>query len=144
MALVASVGSDDVTVKHEILGNKITIHLIPEDRPSGKKVVGVVQNEKSSADILANAVAILADRIDVKAQKCKSLKSGNHLWLVLFNDYWLADIGTYRQAFSKLSIEHPFDKILIVSGDKSVVMLYEKHNKSFQADAIVPSVKWTP
>lgn len=135
MALVVSARSDDVPVKREILGNKITIHLIPEGRPSGKKVVGAVQNEKSSADILANATAILADRIYVKTQKCRSLRSVDPLWLVLFNDYWLADIDTYRQAMSELSIEHPFEKILIISGDKSVVML---DNKPFQTDAAEP------
>ena len=132
MALVGSAASNDVTVTREIMGNKITIHLIPNDRPSGKKIVGAVQNENSSADILANATAILADRIDIKTQKCKSLQSGDPLWLVLFNDYWLADIDTYRQAMSKLSVDHPFKKILIISGNKSVEILYEKHNKSIQ------------
>jgi hypothetical protein len=132
MALVGSAASYDVTVTREIMGNKITIHLILDGRPSGKKIVGVVQNEKSSADILANATSILADRIDVKTQKCKSLQSGDPLWLVLFNDYWLADIDTYRQAMSKLSFDHPFEKILIISGDKSVEILDEKHNKPIQ------------
>ena len=138
MALVESAGSDDVTVERELLGNTITIHLIPEDRPSGKKVVGAVKNEKSSADILANAIAILADRITVKTQKCKPLKSGEPYWLVLFNDYWLADIDTYRQAMAKLSVEHTFEKILIVSGDRTVTMLNEKHNKRLQIDAASP------
>jgi len=132
MALVGSAASDDVTVTHEIMGNKITIHHIPDDRHSGKKIVGAVQNEKSSADILANATAILADRIHIKTQKCESLQSCDSLWLVLFNDYWLADIDTYRQAVSKLSIDHPFEKILIVSGSKSVEILDEKHNKPIQ------------
>jgi|GEM_PF-1549374 len=134
MTLVVSAGLDDVTVEREILGNKITVHLIPEDRHSGKKVVGAVRNEKSSADILANATAILADRIDVKTKKCKSLKSGDPLWLVLFNDYFLADIDTYRQAMTKLSIKHPFEKILIISGDKSVAILEKKH-KPVHVDA---------
>ena len=138
MILVESAGSDDITVEREILGNTITVHLIPEDRPSGKKVVCAVRNEKSSADILANATAILADRINVKTLKCKSLKSGGPLWLVLFNDYSLADIDTYRQAMQTLSVEHPFEQILIVSGDKSVTTLYKKHNQPFQADAAEP------
>jgi hypothetical protein len=138
MALVSSKGSDDITVEREILGNKITIHLIPEGRPSGKKVVGAVKNEKSSADILVNATAILVDRIGVKTLKCQSLKSGVPLWLVLYNDYWLADIDTYKQAVQKLSIEHPFEQILIVSGDKSVTALDKKHNQYFQADAAEP------
>lgn len=132
MALVESAGETDVTVEREILGNAITIHHFPEDRPSGKKVVGVVQNEKSNADILANARAILADRIVVKAQKCNSLISRGPVWLALFNDYWLADIDTYRQAIAQISPEHPFEKILIVSANKSATVLYEKHNNAPQ------------
>lgn len=124
--LVSGAGSDDFTVAHTLLGNKITIRLIPAGRPSGKKVICAIQNEKSSADILANAVAILRDRIVTKTEKCKSLSSSDPLWLVLFNDYWLADLDTYRQAMSELSIEHPFERILIVSGNKSVAILEEK------------------
>ena len=126
MALVESAASDDVTVTREIMRNKITIQLFTEDRPSGKKIVGAVQNEKSNADILANASEILADRINIKKQKCKSLQSGYPLWLVLLNDYLLADIDTYRQVMSKLSVEHSFEKILIISRNKSVDILDEK------------------
>lgn len=127
MALVESAGETDVTVEREILGNKITIHHLPEDRPSGKKIVGAVQNNNSDADILANAKAILADRIVVKAQKCNPLISSGPVWLALFNDYWLADIDTYRQAMAQISYEHPFERILIISGNRSVTVLYEKH-----------------
>lgn len=128
MTLVGRAGSDDITAEREILENKITIRLIPEDRPSGKKVVGIVNNIKSSADILANATAILGDRIAVKTAKCKALKSSSPQWLVLLNDYWLADIETYKQAMSKISIEHLFEQILIVSRSKSVTALNKEHN----------------
>lgn len=132
MALVETAGEADVTVKREILGNVITIHHFPEDRPSGKKIVGVVQNEKSDANILANAKAILENRIAIKAQKCSSLVTSGPVWLALFNDYWLADIGTYKQAMVQISTEHPFEKILIVSGNRSVTVLHEKHNNAPQ------------
>lgn len=128
MALLDIAGETDVTVKRKILGNAITIHHLPENRSSGKKIVGVIQNKKSNTDILANAKAILSDRIDVKALKCSFLKSRGPVWLALFNDYWLADIATYRQAMDQISSEHPFEKILIVSGNKTVTVLYEKHN----------------
>ena len=126
-------------MEREILGNTITIHHFPEDRPSGKKIIGGVQNEKSSADILANAKFILKDRVLVKAIKCNSLAQSGPIWLVLFNDYWLADTETYLQALSQISVEHPFDKILIVSGNKSVTVLYEKHKKRMQSDLAKPS-----
>lgn len=129
MALVEIAGETDVTVEREILGNKITIHHLPEDRPSGKKVVGGVQNKKAGTDILANAKDILEDRIAVKAQKCKPLLSNGQVWLVLFNDYWLADFNTYKQAMAQISSKHPFERILIVSGSGSVTVLYENRNK---------------
>ena len=95
MTLVSGADSDDVTVERELLGNKITIHFFPADSPTGKKVIGAVQNEKSSADILANAVAILRDRIDTKTEKSKPFKSGDPLWLVLLGlrGFEWVDIG---------------------------------------------------
>ena len=132
MALVESAGKTDASVEREIFGNKITIHHFPQGRPSGKKIVGAVQNKNSCTDILTNAKAILADRITVKAQKSKPLLSSCRVWLALFNDYWLADLDTYRKAMAQISSEHPFEKILIVSGNGSVTELYEKRNKSPQ------------
>ena len=132
ISLVERAGEEDITVEREILNNKITIHHFPEDRSSAKKIAGLVQNEKSDADILANAKTILADRIAVKAAKCNPLTSSGPVWLALFNDYWLADIDTYRQAMAQITYEHPFERILVVSGNKSVTVLYEKHNNAPQ------------
>ncbi len=125
--LVKSDGVSEAEAEEEILGNQIKIHLIPNDRPSGKKVVGIVTNQKSSADILLNAKQILEGRIAVKAKKYQSLDFGGPLWLALFNDYWLADAQTYQQAIKESSVNHPFERILLVSGNKSVAILYEKH-----------------
>ena len=110
----------------DILGNSIKVHVTPDNRPSGKKVVGIVASQKSSPDILLNAKSILENRIVVKARKCGSLKCESPLWLALFNDYWLADDDIYRQAIHSFSVHHPFEKILLVSGNKSVAVLYER------------------
>ena len=126
--LIETTGVVDVTVEKEILGNQITIHLIPADRPSGKKVVGLIANQKSNVDILANAKNILADRITVKTGKCHSLNFSGPIWLALFNDYWLANADTYRQALDQLSLNHQFEKILLVEGNRIVRTLYDKHN----------------
>ncbi|RME56436.1 hypothetical protein D6779_10630 [Candidatus Parcubacteria bacterium] len=126
MSLVEIPSGRDGAVERKILGNTIVIHYLPEYRPSGRRIVGIVQNKKSTADILANAESILADRIAVKAQKCNSLVSRGPVWLALLNKYWIADIDTYRQAMAHIAIEHPFDKILIISRYKSVNVLYEK------------------
>lgn len=111
-----------------IIGNSITVKVTSDERPSGKKIVGIITNEKSSPNILQNAMSILEDRIVVKTGKCRSLAFNGPKWLALLNDYWLADNDTYLQAIGSSSLAHPFEKILLVSGNRSVVVLHEKHN----------------
>lgn len=125
----------DCEAKEVILGNRIDVRVVADDRPSGKKVVGIITNANSSPDILRNAWNILEDRIVVKATKCKSLPFVGPKWLALLNDYWLADNDTYQQAFDSFSADHPFEKILLVSGNGSVAVLREKHNPAFQGGA---------
>ena len=131
--LVLSTRETEVT--DSILDNCIKIHFAPDDRPSGKKVVGVVTSQKSSPDILLNAKTILEERLVAKAGKCRFLNFEGPLWLALFNDYWLADNDTYQQAIDSFSVDHPFNKILLVSGNKLVAELHEKHNPALNTDA---------
>jgi hypothetical protein len=102
----------DVDCKEDVNGNAIGIVISSYDAP--EKICGLVPHQYSNPDILHNARSILEDRIVEKITKCQSLKGP--LWLALFNDYWLADDSTYRQAFEMQAPTHPFDKILIVSG----------------------------
>ncbi|MFH2012652.1 MAG: hypothetical protein ABIJ37_08150 [Pseudomonadota bacterium] len=108
----------------EINQNKVEIRLILGDRQSGKKVVGIVPNQNSNPDILANVLYILNERINDKVTKCRNILH-RPLWLALFNDYWLAESDTYELAMKKLSVTHPFDKICLVLGSKEVQTLYE-------------------
>jgi len=108
----------------EINQNKVKIQLILGERPSGKKVVGIVPNQNSSPDILGNVLYILSERINDKVMKCRGIVH-RPLWLALFNDYWLAEPDTYELAMKKLSVDHPFDKICLVLGSKEVHTLYE-------------------
>lgn len=126
--LVSNAYQSEVT--EIILGNQIDIQVVADDRPSGKKVVGIIMNANSSPDILRNAWDILEDRIIDKASKCRSLAFSGPKWLALLNDYWLADNETYRQAIESLSADHPFEKILLVSGNGSVSVLHKKHNST--------------
>ena len=109
----------------EILENIVRIRFVSGDRPSGKKVIGVAPNRNSSPNILENVQYILNDRITEKAQKCSKVEH-RPLWLALFNDYWLAAPDTYKLAITNLSIDHPFEKICLVLGNKEVHALYER------------------
>ena len=114
---------DSQPVEYSAFENKVEIHLNSSERPAGDKVVGLVMNQNASADILMNAQFILDDRLAVKDKKCQFLKFGGSLWLALFNDYWLADVETYKQAIARSTVRHRFHKVLLVSGNRSVETL---------------------
>ena len=111
--------------KIEINGNKITIYLNRHGQTDLKKVTAAFMNRSSNPNILANVTQILEDRITTKARKCAHLNDGGPVWLALLNDYWLTDADTYRHALLRMSLEHPFQKILLVAGDGSVEPLYD-------------------
>lgn len=97
--------------KHEIEGSRVDISGIPL-RPSGDKVVGIIANENSSADIGLNARLILEERIRCKTSICKKLEKP--LWLAMLNDYWIADADSYELAAKQLRIAHCFERLFLV------------------------------
>lgn len=97
--------------------SKVTILVVPE-RSTGKKIIGVVANSNSSADILANARLVLENRIRTKSDRCVSL--AKPMWLALLNDYWLADADTYALAARQMATRHCFERIFIVFQNSNV------------------------
>ena len=108
----------------ELSGSKVRITVIPGRDYSEKKIVGAIVNKNSSAHILSNAQAILADRIQDKVKKCKVIKHDGSVWLALFNDYWLADHETYKQALNTMNIAHDFEKIYLIMETGAVHQIY--------------------
>ncbi|MDO6445097.1 hypothetical protein Q4493_04840 [Colwellia sp. 1_MG-2023] len=94
--------------------NKISICIHDGTRKTGKKVISAIANRYSDANLLSNIVNLLSDRITSKLKKCKAKAYDGDYWLALYNDYWVADIESYRFAYSKLNIQHDFNKILII------------------------------
>jgi hypothetical protein len=113
-------------VEYKVFNNKIEIQLDSSKKTWGNKGIGMVINQKASADILMNARFILDYRITVKDKKCRSLNFRGPLWLALLNDYWLADVHTYEQAIAGSTASHRFDKIVLVSENGTVAALYNK------------------
>ncbi len=109
-----------------VCGNDVALWITQHDSPDYKKVSAVIYNPNSSSNILKNAVHALEDRIQAKAKKCRPLASTMPIWLALLNDYWLADAHAYGIAMRNSSITHPFERILMVSGDRSVTVLFPK------------------
>lgn len=122
--LVAAASSETVDVEESICGNAIGIQITSHEQPDPRKVHALVPNRKSSPNILSNARYILEERIATKAKKCGSLNFNGPLWLALINDYWLADSQTYQKAMAMIPLSHPFERILLISGDGFVAALY--------------------
>ena len=55
---------------------------------------------------------------------CRARKFNHPIWLALRNGYPLADVETYRRAMSMCSINHAFEKILLISRDGFVDELF--------------------
>lgn len=115
---------DGVTVGEkeevELSGSKVRVSFIPRRDQSPEKIVGIIVNRNSNADILKNAKVILEDRILVKVEKCERIQFQGLKWLALFNDYWLANYNTYAQALSNISVKHDFESIFIISDEGQV------------------------
>jgi hypothetical protein len=88
---------------------------------SGKKIIGIVINKDASPDIALNARLVLEDRIGTKSKLCAQLRKP--IWLVLLNDYWLANAGVYAEVYRKLNLTHCFERIFLVNGDGTVAEL---------------------
>jgi hypothetical protein len=107
-------------------GNPIRVYLNHHGEALYKKVSAAFTNRSSNADILANTTQILEDRIVTKTKKCSHILERGPVWLALFNDYWLTEADTYKYALSQMSLEHPFQRILLVNGDRSIDTLFDK------------------
>jgi hypothetical protein len=114
---------DGMEEERTIEGASVRVHVVRR-RPSGKRIVGLIQNLHSSADIGWNAARLLEDRIGEKHDKCKGLAGG--VWLALLNDYWVADSETYRVAMRGLRLQHCFERILFVREDGHVTDLHHE------------------
>lgn len=121
---LSDVLSFEFNTEIETNGNTVKISLHRHEEIQRKKVWAVATNRHSNPNIALNAVQILEDRIFVKARKCAELAGKQPIWLALFNDYWLADSGTYEQAISCISRNHPFDNILLIHGNGAVFRLF--------------------
>lgn len=102
------------------------IHVHDEWTLGNSRVAGAVFNRRSSADILANALQSLHERLASKSAWSKAVRHGES-WLALLNVYDpLADADTYRQAMPRVNVEHMFDRIVVVSTHGSVDTIFTR------------------
>ncbi len=118
--------SDESSTDLVLGGNPVRLIIHEHSGQEGKKVVGLIVNRNSSADIQVNAWQILEERLKDKSLKCGSLANLDGIWLALLNDYdILADVDSYRLVFPRINVKHPFQRILLVSTNGQVATVYE-------------------
>jgi hypothetical protein len=107
-------GAEEADVKKTILNNRVRFRVLNADPMWSGKVIGFVFSGDPGPGALANAMRSLHDEIAAKAKTRLPKGFAGDRWLVLVNEYPIADIKTYRRAYSHLSPPHDFKKILMV------------------------------
>jgi hypothetical protein len=118
-------GTEEIEEKKAILGNRVRFRVTSPNSRWTAKVIGFVFTGDPTPGALANTMRSLHDEIASKAKGHIPRTFSGPRWLVLCSDNWIADIKTYRRAFSQLSIPHSFNQVLLVFGGRKVETLEE-------------------
>jgi hypothetical protein len=125
--LAAALCNNAQILKTNILGNVITIKIGKYDGPG--HICGCMSSiALPRYDNLSTIRYILEERIATKTRKCRSLPFEGILWLALLDCYLLADAETWHQAMGMIANDHPFQKILLVSRNRYVTVLFENNH----------------
>jgi len=107
-------GAVDVEEQRDILGNRVRFLVLSDGSAWTSKAVGFVFSGDPGPGDLAKAMRALQEAIIAKAATSLPDRMAGDGWLVLAGGDWIADIKTYRRAFSRLSVPDRFEKILMV------------------------------
>ena len=108
-------GSVEVDEKRTILGNRVRFRVLRLTSKWPAKVIGFVFTGDPAPGVLASTITSLHDEIVAMAKRRPPKGFSGDRWLVLVSDNWIADVKTYRRAYSLLSPSHDISKILMVS-----------------------------
>jgi hypothetical protein len=108
-------GSVEVDEKRTILGNRVRFRVLRLTSKWPAKVIGFVFTGDPAPGVLASTITSLHDEIVAMAKRRPPKGFSGDRWLVLVSDNWIADVKTYRRAYSLLSPSHDISMILMVS-----------------------------
>jgi hypothetical protein len=108
-------GSVEVDEKRTILGNRVRFRVLRLTSKWPAKVIGFVFTGDPAPGVLASTITSLHDEIVAMAKRRPPKGFSGDRWLVLVSDNWVADVKTYRRAYSLLSPSHDISMILMVS-----------------------------
>jgi hypothetical protein len=117
--------SEDVDERRTILGNRVRFRVLTPSSKWPTKVIGFVFTGDPAPGVLAATLCSLRDEIAAMAKRRTPKGFTGDRWLVLHSDYWIADVKTYRRAYSLLAPPHDFSKILTVSSGGRIEVLAE-------------------
>jgi len=118
-------GVEEVDEKRTILGNRVRFRVVKPGSKWPAKVIGFVFTGDPAPGVLANTLSSLHDEIAAVAKRSMPKGFTGDRWLVLHNDDWIADVKTYRWAYSLLRPPHDFSKVLMVSNGARIEVLAE-------------------
>ena len=118
-------GVEEIDERKTLLGNRVRFRVLNHHSKWNAKLIGFVFTGDPEPGMIANAIRSLHDQVAAKANRRMPKAFAGDRWLVLGNDHWIADIKTYRRAYSQLSPAHDFKKILLVSDSGRVDALVE-------------------
>lgn len=107
-------GAQDLDEKKTVFGNRVRFRVLDADSKWKISVIGFVFTGDPKPSVLASAMRSLHDAIAAKAKRRVPGKLAGARWLALASDHWIADIKTYRRAYSELSPAHDFRRIWMV------------------------------
>lgn len=98
--------------------------IILEGVPNDKKIVGSssIKRKNSILNIDMHAEILLRNIITEKEKKMSKVNFKGEKWLVILNEYPLADINTYKTAKVRLNVEHTFNKIFLVDTEPESIV----------------------
>ncbi|HEX4602396.1 MAG TPA: hypothetical protein VH724_00235, partial [Candidatus Angelobacter sp.] len=107
-------GAEAIEQRKTVLGNRVRFLTLRGDPRWSAKVLGFVFSGDPTPGLLVHALRAVHDGIAAAAERRASKMPDSERWLILVSDQWIADIKTYRHAFSNLTIPGGFKKILMV------------------------------
>jgi hypothetical protein len=118
-------GRAEVDEKRAILGNRVRFRVLRVTSKWSAKVIGFVFTGDPAPAVLASTITSLHDEIVAIAKRRPPKGFSGDRWLVLVSDNWMADVKTYRRAYSLLTPPHDFSKVLMVSDSGRIEVLAE-------------------
>ncbi len=112
--------SASVDVSETIRGNEIRIRIL-DDRAGSGTIVVFIHNPKSDPEVLLDVTQSLLEAFASKAELPAA--ASRERWLVLVDADATTSVKTYRRVFDQLPPPVGFDRILIVSGTRTVEAL---------------------